>query len=67
MKYWEIEIECDDTWSINSIFSFFVEQENKPTIEDMKNIYDIHPNYDGLGNIVRITELSENEYNWLAF
>lgn len=63
MKYWEIEFECDDSWSISGIYSFFVKNETEPTIEDIKSIYGISPNNDGLGNIIRIIDITnELEY-----
>lgn len=58
MKQWEIEFECDNSWSISGIYSFFLEQENKPTIEDIKRVHGITPNSDGLGNIARIIDIT---------
>jgi len=59
MKYWEIEFECDNSWSISGIYSFFMKQENEPTIEDIKGLHGVHPNEDGLGNIVRIIDITD--------
>ena len=59
MKYWEVEFECDDTWSISGIYPFFMRQESEPTIEDIKRVHGVHPNYDGLGNIVRINDITD--------
>lgn len=59
MKYWEIEFECDDSWSISGIYSFFMKQEVKPTIEDMRRVHGIYPNNNGLGNIVRIIDITD--------
>lgn len=58
MKYWEIEFECDDSWSISGIYSFFMKQEVMPTIEDIKNVHGISSNNDGLGNITRIIDIT---------
>jgi hypothetical protein len=54
MKYWEIEFECDDSWSISGTYAFYLRQETVPTAEDIKNVHHVYPNYDGLGNISRI-------------
>lgn len=63
MKYWEIEFECDDSWSISGIYPFYIKQETEPTIKDIKNVHGISPNNDGLGNIVRIIDITnELEY-----
>lgn len=63
MKYWEVEFECDDSWSISGIYSFFIKQENEPTVEDIKSAHGVYPNYDGLGNIARIIDITnELEY-----
>ena len=59
MKYWEVEFECDDSWSINGIYSFYMRKETEPTIEDIKRVYGVYPNYDGLGNIIRITDITD--------
>lgn len=64
MKYWEIEFECDDSWSVSGIYSFFMKQETEPTIEDIKRVHGIYPNKDGLGNIVRIIDITD-EGNWI--
>lgn len=59
MRYWEIEFECDDSWSISGIYSFFMKQENEPTKEDIKRIHGITPNENGLGKIVRIIDITD--------
>lgn len=59
MKYWEVEFECDDSWSISGIYSFFMKQEVKPTIKDIKRVHGIYPNENGLGNIVRIIDITD--------
>lgn len=61
MKRWEIEFECDDSWSISGIYSLFMEQKTKPTIEDIKVMYGTYPNENGLGNIVRIIDVTNEE------
>lgn len=60
MKYWEIEFECDDSWSISGIYSFFMRQETEPTIEDIKRVQGVYPNHDGLGSIVRIIDITDD-------
>lgn len=59
MRYWEIEFECDDSWSISGIYSFFMKQENEPTEEDIKRIHGVTPNENGLGKIVRIIDITD--------
>ena len=59
MKYWEIEFECDDSWSVSGIYSFFIRKEVEPTIEDIKNVHGIYPNENGLGNIVRVIDITD--------
>lgn len=61
-RYWEIEFECDDSWSISGIYSFFMKQSGKPTEEDIKNVCGASQFADGLGKIVRVIEISEEEY-----
>lgn len=60
MKYWEIEFECDDSWSISGAYSFFMKQKTEPTIEDIKRGCGIHPNKEGLGNILRIIDITDD-------
>ena len=63
MKYWEIEFECDDSWSVSGIYSFYMKQETEPSIKDIKSVHGISPNNDGLGDIVRIIDITnELEY-----
>ena len=59
MKYWEIEFECDNSWSVSGIISFFMRQETEPTIEDIKSVHGVYPNNGGLGNIVRIIDITD--------
>lgn len=59
MKYWEIEFECDDSWSVSGIYSFFIRKETEPTIEDIKVTHCVYPNNNGLGNIVRIIDITD--------
>jgi hypothetical protein len=58
MRYWEIEFECNDSWSISGIYSFFMRQENKPTLSDINDVIGVRPNDDGLGELVRITDMT---------
>ena len=59
MKYWEIEFECDDSWSISGIYAFYMRQKTEPTVEDIKNTHGVYPNHDGLGNISRIIDITD--------
>ena len=60
MRYWEIEFECDDSWSISGIYSFFVKQEVEPNEEDVKRVHGICSNKNGLGNIVGINDITDD-------
>lgn len=62
MKYWEVEFECDDSWSISGMYSFFMRKETEPTIEDINGYHGVSPNNDGLGNIVRIIDITDKLY-----
>ncbi len=59
MKYWEIEFECDDFWSVSGIYSFFMRQESEPTIKDIQDVHGVQPNNNGLGNIVRVIDITD--------
>lgn len=60
VKYWEVEFECDDSWSISGIYAFFVNKETEPTAEDVKQVHGVYPNNNGLGNIVRINDITDD-------
>ena len=60
MKYWEVEFECDDSWSISGTYSFFMRQETEPTIEDIKRVHGTYSNENGLGSIVRIIDITDD-------
>lgn len=64
MRYWEIEFECDDSWSISGIYSFFVGRETEPTAEDIKDVHGVYPNSNGLGNIVRVIDITNDLDNF---
>lgn len=64
MKYWEIEFECDNSWSSSGAYSFFMKQENKPNEEDIERVLHIYPNKNGLGNIIEIYDITDDLDNY---
>jgi hypothetical protein len=59
MKYWEVEFECDETYSMSGIYSFFVRLEKEPTMDDIKKAHGVYPHSNGLGDIVRIINITD--------
>ena len=58
-RYWEIEFECNNSWSTSGIYSFFMKQEKRPNEADIKRAHGASPNAGGLGNIVRIIDITD--------
>lgn len=60
MKYWEIEFECDNSWSVSGRYSFFMRQLNKPTAEDFERVYGIRQNEGGFGNVIGVYDITND-------
>ena len=64
MKYWEVEFECDDSWSVSGLYPFYFKQKDSPTEEQLKEYLNMH----GIKKIVGIYDVtdcvSELDINW---
>lgn len=60
VRTWEVEFECDDSWSITGIYSFIIELNKLPNESDIARICGVRPNEGGLGRIVRIIDVTDD-------
>ena len=62
MKLFEVECECDDTWSASGIYSFDVYANREINLEEAREIINANGN-NGLGDVIRIIDQT-NETNY---
>lgn len=58
MKYYEAEFECDNSWSINNIWSVFYVQNHDPTKLQINEVL----NRKGINKIIRVIEVTEDDF-----
>ena len=58
MKFWEVEFECDDSWSITNVWSVFYVQNYTPTEIQINEIL----KRKGIEKMIRVLEITEDEF-----
>lgn len=58
MRFWEVEFECDDSWSITNVWSVFYVQNYTPTEIQINEIL----KRKGIEKMIRVLEITEDEF-----
>lgn len=58
MKFWEVEFECDDSWSVTNVWSVFYVQNYTPTEIQINEIL----KRKGIEKMIRVLEITEDEF-----
>lgn len=58
MRFWEVEFECDDSWSETNVWSVFYVQNYTPTEIQINEIL----KRKGIEKMIRVLEITEDEF-----
>ena len=58
MKFWEVEFECDDSWSSTNVWSVFYVQNYTPTEIQINEIL----KRKGIDKMIRVLEVTDDEF-----
>lgn len=58
MRFWEVEFECDDSWSATNVWSVFYVQNYTPTEIQINEIL----KRKGIEKMIRVLDITEDEF-----